>query len=186
MKVFETPLKDLYIIEPQLFEDSRGYFFEAYNQRKLEQQGITAKLIQDNQSKSACGVIRGLHFQQNPKSQTKLVRCLDGIIFDVAVDCRIGSPTFKKWFGVELSAENKKQLYIPKGFAHGFSVLSETAIVFYKCDEYYAPECDGGILYNDPELGIDWKIPLDKIILSDKDKNLPSLASAKINFNYTA
>jgi dTDP-4-dehydrorhamnose 3,5-epimerase len=138
--------------------------------------------VQDNQSKSSYGVIRGLHFQCNPKAQTKLVRVLEGKIFDVAVDCRKNSPTFGKWFGIELSAENKKQLLVPKGFAHGFSVLSDTAIVFYKCDSFYAPEADGGILYNDPALNIDWRISKEEVILSEKDSKLPVLSQSKINF----
>jgi dTDP-4-dehydrorhamnose 3,5-epimerase len=184
MKVSETPIKDLLIIEPRIFEDSRGYFFEAYNKHQLTANNINVDFVQDNQSKSSYGVIRGLHFQRNPKAQTKLVRVLEGRIFDVAVDCRKGSPTFGKWFGEELSAENKRQLFVPKGFAHGFSVLSETAIVFYKCDEFYAPESDGGILYNDPSLNIDWRIPKDKVILSDKDSKLPLLSQAEINFNF--
>jgi dTDP-4-dehydrorhamnose 3,5-epimerase len=184
MNVIKTPLKDLFIIEPQVFEDSRGYFFEAYNKQKLLDAGINLEFVQDNQSKSSYGVLRGLHFQRDPKAQTKFIRVLDGTIFDVVVDCRIGSPSFGKWFGVELSAENKKQLLVPKGFAHGFSVLSNTAVVFYKCDELYSPDFDAGIAYNDPTLNIDWKIPTDKVILSDKDKKLPFLKDAAINFNY--
>ncbi len=173
MNIIETPIQDLYVIEPRIFEDSRGYFFEAYNKEALESKGISYNFVQDNQSKSSYGVLRGLHFQKNPKAQTKLVRALEGEIFDVALDCRIGSPTFGQWFGIELSAENKKQLLIPKGFAHGFSVISQTAIVFYKCDEFYSPEHDAGILYNDPDLNIDWKIPDTKVILSGKDAKQP-------------
>lgn len=182
MKVISTPIKDLYIIEPQVFEDERGYFFEAYNKQKLLEQGIKCNFVQDNQSKSSYGVIRGLHFQKNPKAQTKLVRALEGKIFDVAVDCRKGSPDFGKWFGVELSASNKKQLLIPQGFAHGFSVLSDIAVVFYKCDEFYSPEHDAGIIYNDTELGIDWKIPPDKVILSEKDSKQPEFKNGTFNF----
>ena len=183
MKIISSTINDLYIIEPQVFEDSRGYFFESYNKLKLEEQNMSFEFVQDNQSKSSYGVLRGLHFQKSPYSQSKLVRVLDGSIFDVAVDCRPGSSTFGKWFGLELSSANKKQLLIPKGFAHGFSVLSETAIVLYKCDEYYSPDSDSGILYNDPTLNIDWKIPADKVIVSEKDKKQPTFNEAKINFN---
>ena len=184
MVVRNTPIKDLLILEPQVFEDSRGYFFEAYNKQKLVNAGLNIDFVQDNQSKSSYGVLRGLHFQKNPKAQTKLVRVLEGAIFDIAVDCRIGSPTFGKWFGIELSSENKKQLLVPQGFAHGFSVLSQTTIVFYKCDELYSPEYDAGIAYNDPTLNIDWKIPAENIILSEKDKKLPLLKNVEINFKY--
>jgi dTDP-4-dehydrorhamnose 3,5-epimerase len=186
MKVSETPIQDLYIIEPRVFEDSRGYFFEAYSKKLLATSGIDIDFIQDNQSKSSYGVIRGLHFQRNPKAQTKLVRVIEGSVFDVVVDCRKGSPTFGQWYGIELSAINKKQLFIPKGFAHGFSVLSETATLYYKCDEYYAPETDGGIYYDDPSLNIDWRIPKDKVILSEKDSRLPFLSLAEINFKYNS
>lgn len=182
MKAIETPLHHLFIIEPTVFEDDRGYFFESYNKSKLAREKIDIDFVQDNQSKSSFGVIRGLHYQLNPRAQTKLVRVLEGAIYDVAVDVRKNSPTYGKWFGIELSSSNKKQLLIPQGFAHGFSVLSETAIVFYKCDEFYSPESDAGIIYNDPQLNIDWKIPADKIILSEKDKQLPNFEAAKNNF----
>ncbi len=182
MNIIETPIKDLYILEPKVFADSRGYFFEAYNKQVLDKNNIKLDFVQDNQSNSSYGVIRGLHFQKNPKAQTKLVRALEGSIFDVAVDCRKGSSTFGKWYGVELSAENKKQLLIPKGFAHGFSVLSEKATVFYKCDEYYAPQFDAGIAFNDPMLNIDWKIEPNKVVLSDKDAKLPIFENAEYNF----
>lgn len=182
MTIKETPIKDLLIIEPKVFKDPRGYFFECYNYGVLEKHGFTFRFVQDNQSKSSYGVIRGLHYQLQPKSQTKLVRVIEGTVYDVAVDVRKGSSTFGKWFGIELSAENCLQLLIPKGFAHGFSVLSETATVFYKCDELYAPETDAGINYNDPELNIDWKIPFDKMVLSEKDSKLPFLKDAKNNF----
>jgi dTDP-4-dehydrorhamnose 3,5-epimerase len=152
----------------------------------MKQPGIELDFVQDNESKSGYGIVRGLHYQMEPKAQTKLVRVLHGRIFDVAVDIRQGSPTFGQWFGTELSGENRKQLLIPKGFAHGFSVLSESATVFYKCDEFYAPEFDAGIIYNDPVLGIDWKIPEDKIVLSEKDSKLPILKKAKNNFIYSA
>jgi len=182
MNVLETGLPGLVIIEPKVFKDDRGYFFESYHEEKLVQQGIKTKFVQDNQSKSSYGVTRGLHFQQNPHAQTKLVRVLEGVIYDVALDIRKGSPTFGKWFGIELSSENKKQLYVPQGFAHGFSVLSETAVVFYKCDNLYHPASEGGIVYNDPELAIDWKVDPAKAILSPKDKALPLLKNANFNF----
>ena len=175
MQVTKTELEGVFIIEPRVFEDARGYFFESYSSQKLEEAGITTKFVQDNQSKSSYGVIRGVHYQLPPHAQTKLVRAVEGVIFDVAVDLREGSPTFGKWTGVELSAENKKQLYVPQGFAHGFSVLSETAVVQYKCDNYYAPESEGGIVWNDPTLAIDWKIPADKAVISPKDEVLPDL-----------
>jgi dTDP-4-dehydrorhamnose 3,5-epimerase len=184
MIITKTSINDLLIIEPQVFEDSRGYFFEGFNKQKLEEKGIIIDFVQDNQSKSGYGVIRGLHFQSNPKAQTKLVRVTEGSIYDVAVDCRKGSPSFGKWFGIELSAENKKQLLVPKGFAHGFSVLSETAVVFYKCDEYYSPENDGGIAFDDPSLNINWQIPTEKIIQSEKDQELPLLKDVELNFEY--
>jgi dTDP-4-dehydrorhamnose 3,5-epimerase len=184
MNVIETSIQGLFVIEPKVFEDKRGYFFESFNQLKLEKAGINYKFVQVNQSKSSFGVLRGLHYQLEPKSQTKLVRVLEGEIYDIAVDVRKGSPTFGQWYGLELSAENKKQLLIPKGFAHGFSVLSETAIVSYKCDEYYAPEYDAGIIYNDPELNIDWKISSEKLLLSEKDGKLPLFRDAENNFRF--
>jgi dTDP-4-dehydrorhamnose 3,5-epimerase len=184
MIIQETSLKGLYLIQPKIFEDSRGYFFESYNYANLEKAGIHIHFVQDNQSKSVHGVIRGLHYQIEPKAQTKLVRVLSGRIYDVAVDVRKGSPSFGKWFGVELSELNHQQLLIPKGFAHGFSVMSETAIIHYKCDEFYAPEFDAGIIFSDSTLGIDWKIPPDKVIVSDKDKKLPLFENAKNNFSY--
>jgi dTDP-4-dehydrorhamnose 3,5-epimerase len=182
MKITETGLQGLVIIEPDFFEDQRGYFFESYNYEKLKSAGIEYQFVQDNQSKSGYGVIRGLHYQTEPRAQTKLVRVLNGEIYDVAVDMRKGSPTFGKWFGLELSCKNRKQLLIPRGFAHGFSVLSEKAIVFYKCDDFYAPEYDAGVIFNDPELNINWRIPEGKTILSPKDASLPKLKEAKNNF----
>jgi dTDP-4-dehydrorhamnose 3,5-epimerase len=182
MNIIKTPLNGLLIIEPTVFRDQRGYFYESFNQLKLNKEGIVYQFVQDNQSKSVYGVIRGLHYQMEPKAQTKLVRVLSGTIYDVALDMRKGSPTFGRWFGLEISEENNKQLLIPKGFAHGFSVLSETAVVLYKCDEYYAPEYDSGVFYNDPELGIDWKIPVDKAIISGKDGRLSVMKEAKNNF----
>jgi dTDP-4-dehydrorhamnose 3,5-epimerase len=174
MPFIETGIPGLLVFEPKVFEDSRGYFFESYNSQTFLQQGVNVSFVQDNQSRSTYGVIRGLHFQNPPYAQTKLVRAVAGRILDVAVDIRTGSPTYGKSFTIELSAENKKQLFIPHGFAHGFSVLSETAEVMYKCDAFYNKESEGGILYNDPELNIDWQVPADKAIISDKDlKNAP-------------
>ena len=182
MKITGTPLKDLMIIEPTLFKDSRGYFFESYHKEKLNQAGIHINFTQDNQSKSEYGVIRGLHYQLHPKAQTKLVRVIQGTIFDVAVDIRTNSPDYGKWFGLELSEENNLQLFIPKGFAHGFSVLSKSAVILYKCDEFYAPETEAGIIYNDGDLNIDWKIPAGKEIVSPKDEKLPSFKNCINNF----
>lgn len=173
MTLKETPISGLFIIEPRVFEDPRGYFFESYSEKILQKNGINFRFVQDNQSKSVYGVIRGLHFQQAPHAQSKLVRVLEGEIFDVAVDLRSGSPTFGKWYGLSLSSENKKQMLIPKGFAHGFSVISTIAIVLYKCDDFYFPETEGGISYLDPQLNIDWKIEPGKELVSEKDKNLP-------------
>jgi dTDP-4-dehydrorhamnose 3,5-epimerase len=184
MNIIPSPIAGLLIIEPAVFKDQRGYFYESYNFEKMNSSGIDIRFVQDNESKSAYGVIRGLHYQMAPKAQTKLIRVLSGKVFDVAVDMRRGSPTFGKWFGLELSEENKKQLLVPKGFAHGFSVLSETAIVFYKCDEFYAPEYDSGIIYSDPELAIDWQIPRGKVVVSGKDEKLPQLKDARNNFTY--
>jgi dTDP-4-dehydrorhamnose 3,5-epimerase len=184
MPFLTTEIAGLLVFEPKVFEDSRGYFFEAYNEQIFHEAGINMKFVQDNQSKSSYGVIRGLHYQMNPFAQTKLVRVLDGKILDVAVDIRKNSPTYGKHFAIELSAENKKQLFIPAGFAHGFSVLSETAIVLYKCDAFYNKESEGGIIYNDPSLNIDWKIPAGKEIVSDKDKLSPSFAECKNNFEF--
>lgn len=182
MKLSGTPIKDLLVVEPQVFEDNRGYFFESFSLAKLNEKGIGLSFVQDNESRSNYGIVRGLHYQLEPKAQTKLVRVLNGVIYDVAVDIRKGSPSYGKWFGIELSHENKKQLLIPKGFAHGFSVLSDSATVFYKCDDFYAPEYDAGIIYNDPALNIDWKIPADKIVLSEKDGKLPNFEEARNNF----
>ena len=174
----------LIIVEPAIFADSRGYFFEAYNQDVFQKNGITCNFVQDNQSKSSYGVIRGLHYQLNPHAQAKLVRVLEGVIYDVAVDIRQGSPTYGKHFGIELSAENKKQLYLPAGFAHGFSVLSETAVVLYKCDALYNKQSEGGIRFDDPALGIDWKVDAAKAIVSEKDIQLPSFGESVSNFQF--
>lgn len=175
MKVFKTEIDGVFIIEPVVFEDERGYFFESYNQEDLKKQGIDYNFIQDNQSKSRYGTVRGIHFQKGEYAQAKLVRVLEGKVLDVAVDLRRGSPTFGKHVAVELSAENRRQLMIPRGFGHGFSVLSETAVFAYKCDNVYNKASEGGLRYNDPALGIDWKIDADKAILSEKDKVNPLL-----------
>ena len=166
----KTSIEGVYIIEPTVFGDNRGYFMESYSKRDFEEAGLTMNFVQDNESKSKKGVLRGLHFQTK-HTQGKLVRVVEGEVFDVAVDLRAGSPTFGKWTGVTLTAENKRQFYIPEGFAHGFLVLSETATFQYKCTDYYAPEYDGGVLWNDPEIGIEWPLEgIDKVLLSDKDK----------------
>lgn len=170
MKVFKTEIDGVFIIEPVVFEDERGYFFESYNKENLKAQGIDYDFIQDNQSKSRYGTIRGIHFQKGEYAQAKLVRVLEGTVLDVAVDLRRGSPTFGKHVAVELSAENRRQLMIPRGFGHGFSVLSETAVFAYKCDNVYNKASEGGLRYDDPALGIDWKIDPSKAILSEKDK----------------
>lgn len=183
MNAIETPLKDLYIIEPKIFGDERGYFFESFNAGQLKKLiGFDIPFIQDNQARSTKNVLRGLHYQNAPTPQTKLVRALEGSIWDVAVDIRIGSPTFGQWFGVELSAENKRQLLVPRGFAHGYSVLSDTAEVFYKCDNFYDKSTEGGIFFNDPSLNIDWKMDVKDAILSEKDKVQPLFKDAVYNF----
>lgn len=182
MTVTDTFIKDLKIIEPKVFGDQRGYFFETWNKSVFDAAGINFVPVQQNESSSTYGVVRGLHFQLNPYSQAKLVRCVVGKVLDVAVDVRKGSPTFGKYFSVELSEENKRQFFIPRGFAHGFSVLSDYAVFSYLCDNVYNKESEGGIIFNDPELGIDWKIPQDKMILSDKDTKHPTLKNAILNF----
>ncbi|MBL7731220.1 MAG: dTDP-4-dehydrorhamnose 3,5-epimerase [Chitinophagaceae bacterium] len=179
-----TDIPGLLVFEPKVFEDDRGYFFESYNENTFADGGIHIKWVQDNQSSSTYGVIRGLHYQLPPYAQTKLVRVLRGKILDVAVDIRKGSPTFGKAFSVVLSAKNKKQLLIPKGFAHGFSVLSKKAEVLYKCDGFYNKQSEGGIIYNDPALAIDWRIPEAEAIISEKDKVLPLLANCQNSFEY--
>ncbi|MDQ3278415.1 MAG: dTDP-4-dehydrorhamnose 3,5-epimerase [Bacteroidota bacterium] len=181
-----TNLPDLLVFEPKVFEDSRGYFFEAYNEKIFREAGVDIPFVQDNQSRSSYGVIRGLHYQLPPYAQTKLVRVLEGVILDVAVDIRKDSPTFGQSFVIELSADNKKQLFIPAGFAHGFSVLTPTATVLYKCDQFYNKESEGGIRFDDPALGINWKIEVEKAIVSEKDLQLPFLADCKNTFEYNA
>lgn len=179
-----TDIPGLQIFEPNVFEDSRGYFFESYNEKIFREAGIDFRWVQDNQSSSLYGVIRGLHYQLPPYAQSKLIRVLRGKILDVAVDIRVGSPTFGKSYCKVLSAKNKRQLFIPKGFAHGFSVLSEKAEVLYKCDGYYNKESEAGIIYNDPALHIDWRLPAGDAIISDKDKILPTLAQCSNSFEF--
>jgi len=184
MPFIKTSIPGLLIFEPAVFEDSRGYFFESYNENTFLAEGVNIKFVQDNQAKSSYGVIRGLHFQLAPHAQTKLIRALSGAILDVVVDIRIGSPACGEVYAIELSAENKKQLLVPKGFAHGYSVISETAEVLYKCDAFYNKQSEGGLLYNDPKLNIDWRIPLDKAIVSEKDLYHPGIDACKNNFVY--
>ena len=170
MNFIKTDIDGVFIIEPKVFEDARGYFFESYNEAEFIKNGITNRFVQDNQSKSSYGVIRGLHCQLGEHSQAKLVRVLKGRVHDVAVDIRRGSPTFGKHVAVELSDENNRQLFIPRHFLHGFSVLSDEAVFAYKCDNFYCKESEFGIRYDDPEIGIDWKIPAEKVITSEKDR----------------
>lgn len=185
MNVIETSLKGLIILEPKIFGDSRGYFFESYNKDQFKKDtGLDIDFVQDNQSKSCYGVLRGLHFQRPPFTQSKLVRCVKGKVLDVAVDIRKGSPTYGQHVAVELTEDNHRQFFVPRGFAHGFAVLSETAIVQYKCDNFYAPQADGGISIKDDTLGIDWQIPMDKAILSDKDLKHICLKDFDSPFNY--
>ncbi|MBS1584709.1 MAG: dTDP-4-dehydrorhamnose 3,5-epimerase [Bacteroidetes bacterium] len=184
MNIITTPIDGLLVLEPNLLKDDRGYFFEAFNVRTLEEKaGFSNTFVQDNQARSSKNVLRGLHYQNNPHAQTKLVRALEGAIWDVVVDLRPGSSTYGRWYGVELSAENKRQLLIPRGFAHGYSVLTDTAEVFYKCDNFYSKASEGGIYYADPALNIDWKINMNEAIVSDKDKVNPTLKEAVISFN---
>ena len=175
MKITKTAIDGVFIIEPQVFEDERGYFFESWNAAKMKEAGLDYNFIQDNQSKSCYGTVRVIHFQKGEFAQAKLVRVLEGTVLDVAVDLRQGSPTFGKYVAVELSAENKKQLMIPRGFGHGFSVLSKTAVFAYKCDNVYNKASEGGIRFDDPQIGVDWKINPQEAILSEKDKNAPLL-----------
>lgn len=174
IKVTPCEIEGLYVIEPRVFQDERGYFVETYNENDFKAEGLCMRFVQDNQSMSVRGVLRGLHFQKE-HPQGKLVRVLRGAVFDVAVDLRSGSATFGKWFGVELSAENKKQFYIPEGFAHGFLVLSDEAEFAYKCTDFYHPGDEGGLLWNDPEIGVAWPIDGMQVILSDKDRNWDTL-----------
>lgn len=175
MNVIKTAIEGVFILEPRLFEDARGYFFESFNQREFEEKVGKTVFVQDNESKSSYGVVRGLHIQKPPYTQSKLVRVVKGAVLDVAVDVRKGSPTFGQHVAVELTGENHRQFFIPRGFLHGFSVLSEEVVFQYKCDNFYAPASEGAVAWDDPDLGIDWRIPADKVILSEKDKHHPRL-----------
>ena len=183
MQMEETAFPGLYVVKPTVFEDHRGYFYESYNEKVFEKAGLPIRFVQDNQSRSGYGVVRGLHYQVNPMAQAKLVRVIEGRVLDVVVDIRKGSPTFGKHFALELSADNYLQLFIPRGFAHGFSVLTENATFSYKCDNFYSREHESGIRFDDPGLGIDWGLPQADIILSDKDRELPLLAGCRNNFS---
>lgn len=185
MEVIKTEIEGVVIIEPKIFGDERGYFFESFNAAEFARKvGVNTVFVQDNESKSKYGVLRGLHFQKGEFAQSKLVRVVEGRVIDVAVDIRRGSPTFGKHVAVELSKENKRQLFIPRGFAHGFAVLSEEAVFQYKCDNLYAPEHEGAIAWNDPKIGIDWQIRPEDAILSEKDKKHPTLDEAEELFDY--
>ena len=182
MKMTRTDIEGLVVIEPRVFGDSRGYFFESFSQREFEKEVGQVRFVQDNESKSSYGVVRGLHFQKPPHTQSKLVRVVKGRVLDVAVDLRRDSETYGKYFAVELTEDNHLQLFIPKGFAHGFAVLSDEAVFQYKCDEFYAPESEGAIAWNDPDIGVDWQIPEDKVILSEKDKKHPAFKDLDVLF----
>ena len=184
MNIIKTAIDGIVIIEPRIFNDSRGYFFESYSQRDFDKLVRPVNFVQDNESMSSFGVMRGLHYQRMPYTQSKLIRCVRGKVLDVAVDIRHGSPTFGQHVAVELSEENHRQLFIPRGFAHGFSVLSETAVFQYKCDNFYHPEADAGISILDPSLGIDWNIPAEQAILSDKDLRHACLKDAPVDFRF--
>ena len=185
MQVEQTILKDCFIIHNTVIKDNRGYFFESFNQQKFFQQtGLNISFVQDNQSKSTKGVLRGMHYQLGEFAQAKLVRVIEGAVLDIAVDLRKDSPSFGKSFALEITATNQKQFFIPRGFAHGFLVLSETATFFYKCDNFYNKEAEGGFIYNDSTLNINWQMPESEIILSEKDKNLPTFNEVKQSFNF--
>ena len=184
MNVIKTDLDGVVIIEPRIFNDDRGYFFESFSERDFFANVREIHFVQDNESKSSYGVLRGLNFQKPPFAQSKLVRVIKGAVLDVAVDIRVGSPTFGKYVAVELSADNHRQFFIPRGFAHGFSVLSDEVIFQYKCDNFYAPQYEGAIAWNDPSLNIDWRIPADDVVLSEKDKKHPLLKDAEWLFNF--
>ena len=184
MDIIKTAIDGVVIIEPRLFKDERGYFFESFCQKEFEEKVCKTVFVQDNESKSSYGVLRGLHFQKPPFAQSKLVRVVRGAVLDVAVDIRKGSPTFGKHVAVELTAENHRQFFIPRGFAHGFSVLSQEVVFQYKCDNYYAPQSEGALAWDDPDLGIDWRIPAAEIVLSKKDKAHPRLKDADGVFDY--
>lgn len=186
MDIIKTEIEGVVIIEPRVFKDSRGYFFESYSQREFEEKVRKVNFVQDNESCSSYGVMRGLHFQLPPYAQSKLVRCVRGRVLDVALDIRRGSPTYGRHVAVELSEDNHRQFFVPRGFAHGFSVLSETAVFQYKCDNFYAPHSEGGISIMDSSLGINWKIPSDEAILSEKDGANPLFAEFESPFDYTS
>ncbi len=184
MEVIKTKIDGVVIIEPRLFRDDRGYFFESFSQRDFQEKVCRTVFVQDNESKSSYGVLRGLHFQKPPHAQSKLVRVIKGAVLDVAVDIRRGSPTFGQHVAVELSEENHRQFFIPRGFAHGFSVLTDEVIFQYKCDNFYAPQSEGALAWDDPDLGIDWRIPTDKVLLSEKDRHHSRLRDAEWLFDY--
>ena len=184
MQIIKTELEGILIIEPKVFGDDRGYFFESFSERDFCENIREVRFVQDNESKSRYGVLRGLHFQKPPYAQSKLVRVVKGAVLDVAVDIRRGSPTFGQHVAVELTEDNHRQLFIPRGFAHGFSVLTDEVIFQYKCDNFYAPQAEGAIAWDDPDLGIDWRIPADKIILSAKDTAHPRLKDIESSFDY--
>ena len=184
MEVIKTDIEGVVIIEPRIFKDDRGYFYESFSQREFEEKVCRTTFVQDNQSKSSYGVLRGLHFQKPPYCQSKLVRCIKGAVLDVAVDIRKGSPTFGKYVAVELSEENHRQFFVPRGFAHGFAVLTPEAVFQYKCDNFYNKESEGSVAWNDPELAIDWRIPAEKVLLSEKDKLSKNIAHADYLFDY--
>ncbi|MBQ1276825.1 MAG: dTDP-4-dehydrorhamnose 3,5-epimerase [Flavobacteriales bacterium] len=184
MKVISTSIPDVLIIEPEVYKDDRGYFFESFSQREFDEKVAPVRFVQDNESMSVYGVVRGLHFQMGEAAQAKLVRVIEGKVMDVAVDIRRGSPTFGKYVAVELTGDNHRQLFIPRGFAHGFAVLSPRVVFAYKTDNFYAPAAEAGIAWNDPQVGIDWKIPEDEIILSPKDMLLPRLCEIDALFEY--
>lgn len=186
MQFIPQSIPDVVVIEPKVHGDHRGYFVETFRQDKLEAAlGYEVNFVQDNESKSSKGVLRGLHFQLAPHAQSKLVRVIDGAVLDVAVDIRAGSPTFGQHVAIELSGDNKKQVFIPRGFAHGFVVLTDTATFAYKVDNYYSPECDRGLAFDDTSLNIDWQLPIDELLLSDKDTKQPSLAELTDCFDYS-
>lgn len=184
MEVIKTAIEGVFIIEPRLFKDDRGYFFESFSQREFNEKVRKVNFVQDNESKSSYGVLRGLHFQKPPYAQSKLVRVIKGAVLDVAVDIRKGSPTFGKYVSVELTEDNHRQFFIPRGFAHGFSVLTDEVIFQYKCDNFYTPQHEGAIAWDDPDLGIDWRIPMNRIVLSEKDKKHLKVRDEECIFNY--
>ena len=184
MNIIKTEIEGLVIVEPRIFRDDRGYFYESFSQREFEENVCRTTFVQDNQSMSSYGVVRGLHFQKPPFCQSKLVRCIKGAVLDVAVDIRKGSPTFGKYVAVELTEDNHRQFFVPRGFAHGFAVLSEVAVFQYKCDNYYNKESEGAIAWNDEQIAVDWRLPSEKVILSEKDKLSKPLAEAEFLFDY--